>query len=102
MKERQIQPEKKRKGRLGRITLAVFSAVVLIAVIYIMAHGIGLIDSLDFGAGAYYYADIPAFAKFVNSGAYQSKTPMWALILLFLAWGALMYKLWIWVDKKCK
>lgn len=102
MEEKQVRSEKKRKSRLGRIALVAVCVGVLIAVVYIMAHGIGLIDSLDFGAGAYYYADIPAFAKFVNRGAYHSQTPMWALILLFLAWGILMYKLWIWVDKKCR
>ena len=68
--------------------------------IYIMVHHLGLIDSLDFGAGAYYYADIPGFADLVNGSHYTSQTPMWALILLFLAWGYLMYRLWVWVDKK--
>ena len=30
--------------------------LTVIAAVYIMANGMGLIDSLDFGAGAYYYA----------------------------------------------
>ena len=54
--------------------------VVLVAAIavalYIMAHGMGLIDSLDFGAGAYYYADIPEFAKYTDGSAYLSQVPM--------------------------
>lgn len=68
--------------------------------VYIMVHHLGLIDSLDFGAGAYYYADIPGFANLVNGSHYTSQTPMWVLIVLFLAWGYLMYRLWVWVDKK--
>ena len=65
-----------------------------------MAHGMGLVEGLDFGAGAYYYADIPDFEKHVGEGAYRSGLPLWAAILLFLAWGALMYLIWIWIDRK--
>jgi hypothetical protein len=65
-----------------------------------MAHGLGLIDSLDFGAGAYYYADIPDFNKYINGGQYVSEIPMWVIILLFLIWGFVMYRLWVWLDKR--
>lgn len=91
---------KSRKKRVGRILLAVSCIAVLAAVVYVMANGLGLIDSLDFGAGAYYYADIPAFQRYVNGDAYTSETPAWAIVLLFLVWGALMYRLWVWIDKK--
>lgn len=97
------KPTPKAKApRWKRVLLIAVLAVTLISAGYIMANGLGLIDGLDFGAGAYYYADIPMFQKFVNGDAYQSPTPMWALILLFLAWGALMYRLWVWADKKWK
>lgn len=92
---------KLRKHWKGAVLFVVLASVVVTAV-YIMANGLGLSDSLDFGAGAYYYADIPAFQRFVNGDAYTSQTPMWVLILLFLAWGALMYRLWVWADKKWK
>jgi hypothetical protein len=69
-------------------------------VLYIMGNHLGLIDELDFGAGAYYYADIPQFSKYVNAQHYQSSTPMWVLIVLFLIWGYAMYRLWTWLDKK--
>ena len=46
------------------LTLTVIGATVL-AALYIMANGLGLQDSLDFGAGAYYYADIPEFDRTV-------------------------------------
>lgn len=92
----------KKRKRLKNVLLLAFLAAVVITAVYIMVNGLGLADSLDFGAGAYYYADIPAFQRFVNGDAYTSQTPMWVLILLFLAWGALMYRLWVWADKKWK
>lgn len=64
-----------------------FAAAVLITAAYIMANNIGLAEGLDFGAGAYYYADIPGFESIVNTNAYTSPVPMWVLIVLFLAWG---------------
>ena len=64
-----------------------------------MLKGLGLQDSLDFGAGAYYYADIPGFDKYVRDDAYDSQLPTWLAIVLFLLWGALMYALWKWVDR---
>lgn len=68
----------------------------------IMFHHLGLIDGLDFGAGAYYYADIPGFEKYVDGSSYQSQTPMSVLILLFLIWGFLMYKGWGFLEKHMK
>ena len=65
-----------------------------------MVRGLGLAPEYDFGAGAYYYADIPDYEKIVRDDAYVSGLPLWAAILLFLAWGALMYLLWIWIDRR--
>ncbi len=65
-----------------------------------MCQGLGLQENLDFGAGAYYYADIPNFEKFVNVVDFQTTIPMWVHIVLFLVWGYLMYKLWCWIDKR--
>lgn len=84
---------------LKRISLIVAGAVLLAAVV-IMVRGLGVVPEYDFGAGAYYYADIPDFEKHVGEGAYTSALPTWAAILLFLAWGALMYFLWIWIDRR--
>ena len=79
------------------ITIAVV-VVTLIIALFIMANGLGLVDSLDFGAGAYYYADIPGFEKFVRNDAYDSKLPLWLAILLFFVWGAFVYWLWTKID----
>lgn len=67
----------------------------IISALYIMINHLGLIDGLDFGAGAYYYADIPEFQKFLDAASYQTQVPFWVFLVLFFGWGALMYKLWI-------
>lgn len=89
----------KKRLSLSAVVLAGVILVTLAAAVYIMANHLGLSDSLDFGAGAYYYADMPGFEKLVNSSHYTSQTPMWALIALFLLWGAAMYRLWGWIEK---
>ena len=80
-------------------TIMVIVATVIVA-LYIMANGLGLVDSLDFGAGAYYYADIPDYEKIDNGSVYHTATPRWVHIVLFLGWGWLMFRLWKWIDKK--
>ena len=89
-----------KKKTVARVAFAVVGIAVLATAIYIMANGLGLQDDLDFGAGAYYYADIPNFEKYVNRDTYTATLPFWVYVLLFLVWGALMYLLWIWVDKR--
>ena len=89
----------KKKTHVFRILNVVVLVITIAVALYIMAHGMGLIESLDFGAGAYYYADIPEFAKYTDGGAYLSPVPMWTLIVLFLIWGAIVYKAWKWMDR---
>lgn len=74
-------------------------AVSLVAVIYCMAGGLGLEDSLDFGAGAYYYADIPDFEKYLAWDAYDVRLPWWVFAILFFLWGFVVYKLWVRIDR---
>ena len=92
--------QKTTKQKIASAAKGIFVFLILATVVYIMANGLGLVDSLDFGAGAYYYADIPNFASLVNGDHFQSQTSMGVLILLFLAWGFLMYKLWVWLERK--
>lgn len=90
----------RKKKNLFCVLNYIVLALALIIVAYIMANGMGLIDSLDFGAGAYYYADIPEFAKYTDGAWYASPVPMWILIVLFIIWGIVMYKIWGWMEKK--
>ena len=87
--------------KIFKITTITVAIVTVAVAIFIMANGLGLIDSLDFGAGAYYYADIPNYEKIDNQAIYQASVPRWTHIVLFLAWGWLMFRLWKWIDKKC-
>ena len=91
------------KRKLTRIgTLAVALAAVAGAV-FVMVRRIGLSDRFDFGAGAYYYADIPEFEGIVEpaleAGSAAAPFPFWLAALLFLVWGALVYALWVRMDR---
>ncbi len=78
----------------------VTGVLAVLVCLYIMANGIGLADSLDFGAGAYYYTDIPEFAKYTDRIGYKSPVSAGSLFLLFWVWGVAMYKAWVWIEKK--
>lgn len=93
-------PKPKRAQRLFTALKAAAGVLLLGTVVYIMVNGLGLVDGLDFGAGAYYYADIPNFSDYVSAEHYTSETPMWVLIVLFLAWGFAMYRLWCWIERR--
>lgn len=88
--------------RIFRIATVAVGCLTLLLCIYIMLNGFGLVPGLDFGAGAYYYADIPDFEKYMHDGAFRPSLPLWVYMLLFLCWGYLMWRLWIWVDKRRK
>ena len=89
-----------RKDKIIRTVTAVVAVAVLICSIVIVTLRLGLVEGYDFGAGAYYYADIPEFEKIMNDEAYRTSVPMWVHILLFLGWGWLMYRLWVWMDSR--
>lgn len=89
-----------RKDKIIRTVTAVVAVAVLICSIVIVTLRLGLVEGYDFGAGAYYYADIPGFEKIINDEAYSTSVPMWVHILLFLGWGWLMYRLWVWIDSR--
>jgi hypothetical protein len=82
------------------LTIVTWAVAIAIAscAIFIMAMRLGLSDDLDFGAGAYYYTDIPDFGKYLHIG-YATKVPYWFHVLVFLAWGWLMFQAWKWIDR---
>lgn len=89
-----------RKDKIIRTATAIIAAAVLICSIVIVTLRLGLVEGYDFGAGAYYYADIPEFEKIMNDEAYRTSVPVWVHILLFIGWGWLMYRLWVWIDSR--
>lgn len=90
----------KDRKNIYKMATAVLAVAVLLCAIVICAMRLGLVDGYDFGAGAYYYADIPGFEKILNEDTYHTDIPVWVHILLFLLWGWLIYRLWIWIDKR--
>ena len=79
---------------------ALMAVAVLVIAIYIMLSQKGLVEGYDFGVGAYYYVDVPDFAKIVDDQAYSTTVPVWIHVVLFIAWGWLMWRLWLFIDKK--
>ena len=88
------------KKRIFRIVTVIMAVTVIVMAAYIMINRLGLVEGYDFGGGAYYYVDIPEFEKIVDQDAFKAKTPVWMHVVLFLAWGWLMWRLWLWIDKK--
>ena len=86
---------------LKKINL-IITVLDVVSALYIMANGLGLIAGLDFGAGSYFYADIPNFSQYTDKTVYISETPMWLLICLFLIWGWLMYRIWTYLACRTK
>jgi len=89
----------KRRKILYVAVTAVMAVTVLVCAVLIASKGLGLVEGYDFGAGAYYYADIPDFEKIQNPEAYVSQVPRWVHILIFVVWGWLMYRLWVRIDR---
>ncbi len=92
----------KYKDKILPAVTAIMVVAVVICAIVIAARGLGVVEGYDFGAGAYYYADIPGFEKIINDDAYKTSVPLWVHIVIFLAWGWLMWRLWVWIDRRGK
>lgn len=90
---------KKKSNTIARVAIITITVLTLALVAYIMINRIGLSDDLDFGAGAYYYADIPEYDKVIDWDVYQYKLPYWVYLLLFFAWGWVVWKIWKRLDK---
>ena len=97
-------PAKRRTKRIFSVVTVLAAVAIVSAALWIILRRQGLVDSYDFGAGAYYYADDPQLQDLAESSAksYTTAVPTWVNIVLFLAWGWLMYRLWVWVDNKGK
>ena len=90
-----------KKHIVFKVITIVVVVITLVLAVYIMLNHRGVVEDYDFGAGAYYYADIPTeqYSEIINEDAYQPTTPKWIYYVLFLAWGWLMWRLWIWIER---
>lgn len=86
------------KNMLYKAVTVIMIVTVIVIAAYIMINRLGLIEGYDFGGGAYYYVDIPEFEKIVDEDAFRTTVPVWVHVVLFIAWGWLMWRLWLWID----
>ena len=93
-----------RKHNIFKVITIVVIVITLALAGWIMANKFGLVDGYDFGAGAYYYADIPTeeYSEIDKEGVYHNTVPKWIYYVLFFAWGWLMWRLWLWIDGRKK
>lgn len=91
-------------NKIFKVITIIVVAITLVFAIYIMSDRRGVVDGYDFGAGAYYYADIPTeqYQEIDREGAYMDTVPKWIYYVLFLAWGWLMWRLWVWIECRKK
>lgn len=89
-----------RRHKIANTVTTLVAVAVFVCAIVIMALRLGVVDGYDFGAGAYYYADIPDYDRIVNEAAYQTSVPTWIHMVLFIAWGWLMYRFWVWISRR--
>ena len=88
------------RNKIMPTVTAVVAVAVIICAIVIAYMQLGVVEGYDFGAGAYYYADIPDFKNIIREDSYHTDVPLWVHIVLFLVWGWLMYRLWKWSDTR--
>ena len=89
-----------KKHIVFKVITIVVMVITLVLAVYIMLNRRGVVEDYDFGAGAYYYADIPTeqYSEIINEDAYQPTTPKWIYYVLSFAWGWLMWRLWVWIE----
>lgn len=87
-------------SKIITISCVILFIISAIATVFVMLNGTGLIDGLNVGPGQYYFTDIPNWQHYFLSDSYESPVGIPLLTILFIAWGFIMYKLWVWLDKK--
>lgn len=89
------------KRRIMRVITIAVIVITIVLALYIILTRRGVVPEYDFGAGAYYYADIPAdqYQEIDPDCAYRTSVPKWVFYVLFLAWGWLMWRLWCRISR---
>ena len=90
----------KGKEKAFKVVTILVVVAILICALWIMGHNLGLVPGYDFGAGAYYYADIPGIENIEKEGVYKTSVPYWIHVVLFRSWGWLVYRFWVWIEKR--
>ena len=90
----------KKNHRFFKVATIILVVATVLVAVHIMVNGLGLVDGLDFGAGAYFYADIPDYEKVDADGCFVSRVPRWIHFVLFFIWGALMFWLWNKIENR--
>lgn len=88
------------RKKLNSLVINTVMFLILGLVLYILFNNIGLVDNLDFGAGAYYYADIPDFEKYTDTVVVDTVIPTWIYGVLFIAWGIFICFVWRWMERR--
>lgn len=89
--------------KLSKIITIISVILFIIAIIgtaYIMKNGVGIIPGVNVGSGQYYFTDLPNWKNYFINDNYVSPVGIPLLTFLFVVWGVLMFKLWVWLDKK--
>ena len=89
------------KRRIMRVITIAVVVIILVLAVYIILTRRGVVPEYDFGAGAYYYADIPTeqYQEIDPDGAYRTSVPKWVFYVLFVGWGWLMWRLWCRISR---
>jgi peptidoglycan/LPS O-acetylase OafA/YrhL len=89
------------KRRIMRVITIAVVVIILVLALYIILTRRGVVPEYDFGAGAYYYADIPTeqYQEIDPDGAYRTSVPKWVFYVLFVGWGWLMWRLWCRISR---
>ena len=83
----------KKSRKILKWATVILAVVTLCLALYIMWNRLGL-------SPAYFYADDPAIQDLSDRAAYTTSVPKWIHYALFFVWGALMWLLWKWVDRR--
>lgn len=89
-----------KKRIICAIAVVITSAAICTDLIF-MITGSGISETLDFGAGAYYYTDIPGFEQMFYQTSYVSGQEEVLLWIVFVLWGILMSLLFYMINKRC-
>ncbi len=87
---------------LFKVATILLIVISIVMVVYIIINRLGLIESLDFGAGAYFYADIPDFEKYMDIDLSDGKYSYISYLLLSIIWAIFVFFIWLKIDKYIK